>query len=49
MDTYSFGVMLLELVTGRGADEHIESGDGEFLDIYKYARRKSKKLKGQSK
>ncbi|XP_063949174.1 probably inactive leucine-rich repeat receptor-like protein kinase At5g06940 [Daucus carota subsp. sativus] len=33
MDTYSFGVMLFELVTGRRADEHIESGDGEFLDI----------------
>ncbi|KAL1813570.1 hypothetical protein ACET3Z_023635 [Daucus carota] len=40
MDTYSFGVMLLELVTGRGADEHIESGNGEFLDIVKYVRRK---------
>lgn len=40
MDTYSFGVMLLELVTGRAADENIESGEGEFLDIVKYVRRK---------
>ncbi|XP_028114530.1 probably inactive leucine-rich repeat receptor-like protein kinase At5g06940 [Camellia sinensis] len=37
MDTYSFGVVLLELVTGRPADQ-TESGDS--LNVLKWVRRK---------
>lgn len=38
MDTYSFGVILLELITGRQA-ERAESGEGS-LDVLKWVRRK---------
>lgn len=38
MDTYSFGVVLLELVTGRAA-EKTELGE-EYVDIVKWVRRK---------
>ncbi|XP_009608276.1 probably inactive leucine-rich repeat receptor-like protein kinase At5g06940 [Nicotiana tomentosiformis] len=38
MDTYSFGVILLELITGRQAEE-TESGEGS-LDVVKWVRRK---------
>ncbi|KAK4800094.1 hypothetical protein SAY86_025459 [Trapa natans] len=38
MDVYSFGVLLLELVTGRGADAREESGDS--VNILKWVRGK---------
>lgn len=38
MDTYGFGVILLELVTGRAA-EQVESNE-ESLDVVKWVRRK---------
>ncbi|MCD7473476.1 hypothetical protein HAX54_015353 [Datura stramonium] len=38
MDTYSFGVILLELITGKQAEE-AESGEGS-LDVVKWVRRK---------
>ncbi|XAR68552.1 Non-specific serine/threonine protein kinase [Bertholletia excelsa] len=37
MDTYSFGVVLLELVTGRPAEQ---SGSEDSLDVVKWVRRK---------
>ncbi|KAJ4978398.1 hypothetical protein NE237_009178 [Protea cynaroides] len=37
MDVYSFGVVLLELVTGRQAEQ---SGSGDSMDIVKWVRRK---------
>ncbi|KAL6987090.1 hypothetical protein U1Q18_012848 [Sarracenia purpurea var. burkii] len=39
MDTYSFGVVLLELVTGRPAEQMSEPGE-DSLDVVKWVRRK---------
>ncbi|KAL8172140.1 hypothetical protein V2J09_023944 [Rumex salicifolius] len=39
MDTYSFGVVLLELITGR-LGEHVVDTEDESLDIVKWVRRK---------
>ncbi|CAN4087166.1 unnamed protein product [Withania somnifera] len=39
MDTYSFGIILLELITGRQA-EKAESGEGSSVDVLKWVRRK---------
>lgn len=38
MDTYSFGVILLELITGRGAEQKKASSGP--LDVVKWVRRK---------
>ncbi|KAK6149186.1 hypothetical protein DH2020_016711 [Rehmannia glutinosa] len=38
-DTYSFGVVLLELLTGRQAEQN-ESGEEPSLDVVKWVRRK---------
>lgn len=43
MDVYSFGVVLLELVTGRQAEQALPS---ESLDIVKWVRRKVNITKG---
>ncbi|KAM7270074.1 hypothetical protein ACFE04_029288 [Oxalis oulophora] len=40
IDVYSFGVVLLELITGRHAEQPAEQDQSESLDILKWVRRK---------
>ncbi|KAM7530112.1 hypothetical protein LguiB_033522 [Lonicera macranthoides] len=48
MDTYSFGVILLELVTGRPAEQIEETESMESLDVVKWVRRKINITNGES-
>lgn len=48
MDTYSFGVILLELVTGRPAEQMEETESVESLDVVKWVRRKINITNGES-